>query len=252
MISVTPAERLLISLGIASPNEIDLEAIAWHLGAAVRYRPLDGCEATIVGLKKRAVISVNSRSLPVRQRFSIGHEIGHWHFHRGQVLLCSSRDVENPGSPLNPERQADEFASDLILPLYMLRPLLQKERRLTLTLARDLGNVFSASVTATLIKVVKSNQFPVVVTCYGKIGRRWFARADMVPNWWYPKKALDQETFAYEVLVGRAADDQFPRKIGADAWFDFNNCDRFEIQEQSMSLPNGEVLSLLTIPQTSS
>jgi hypothetical protein len=250
MIAVSLAERILISLGISSPKDIDLEAIAWHLGAAVRYRPMHGCEATIVGLKKRAVISINSRSLPVRQRFSIGHEIGHWCHHRGRVLLCSSRDVENPGSPLNPERQADDFASDLILPSYMLRPRLQKERRLTLTVARDIGNDFDASVTATLLKVVKSNQFPIIVTCYTRAGRQWCARADMVPGWWFPKRTLDPETFAHEILVGRASDDSFPRKIGADAWFDFKNCDRYEIQEQSMSLPNGQVLSLLTIPQS--
>lgn len=250
MIAISPAERILISLGISSPKDIDLEAIAWHLGAAVRYRPMHGCEATIVGLKKRAVISINSRSLPVRQRFSIGHEIGHWHFHRGRVLLCSSRDVENPGSPLNPERQADDFASDLILPTYMLRPRLQKERRLTLSVARDIGSDFDASVTATLLKAVKSNQFPIIAACYNDAGRLWWSRADMVPGWWTPKRILDHETFAYEILSGRATDDNFPRKNGAGAWFEFKNCDRHEVQEQSMSLPNGQVLSLLTIPQT--
>ena len=35
---------------------------------------------------------------------------------------------------------------------------------------------------------------------------------------------------------------------GADAWFDFRNVDRFEIQEQSFLLPNDEVLTLLILP----
>ena len=47
MIALTPAERVLQSLGIESPAEIDLEAIAWTRGAVVNYRPLDRCEATI-------------------------------------------------------------------------------------------------------------------------------------------------------------------------------------------------------------
>jgi hypothetical protein len=72
----------------------------------------------------------------------------------------------------------------------------------------------------------------------------------MVPGWWFWKRDLDHQTFAHELLSGRSGEDRFPRKIGADAWFDFKKCDRFEIQEQSMSLPNGEVLSVLTIPQT--
>ena len=37
----TPTEIILKCLGITDPREIDLEAIAWHLGVRVRYRPLD-------------------------------------------------------------------------------------------------------------------------------------------------------------------------------------------------------------------
>src|SRR3954449_6498714 len=104
MTAVTPAERILIGLAIQSPSDIDLEAIAWSLGAAVDYRPLQGCEALIVGSEKRAVIVVNSGSRPERQRFSVGHEIGHWHHHRGRQLFCGPKDIGNPrNSPLNPE-----------------------------------------------------------------------------------------------------------------------------------------------------
>ena len=75
MTALTPAERILKSLGIEDPGEIDLEAIAWTRGAVVEYRPLDRCEATIVGSKRKAVIAVNSRSPPERRRFSLGHEV---------------------------------------------------------------------------------------------------------------------------------------------------------------------------------
>ena len=43
------AEAILRRLGVTDPSEIDLEAIAWYLGARVRYRPLSACEARIVG-----------------------------------------------------------------------------------------------------------------------------------------------------------------------------------------------------------
>ena len=64
---LTAAERILQSLGIADPQEIDLDAIAWTQGAVVNYRPLDGREARILGSARKAVISVNSRS-PERRR----------------------------------------------------------------------------------------------------------------------------------------------------------------------------------------
>src|SRR6478672_7270291 len=111
----TPAERILILLGVTEPADIDLEAIAWDQGAVVNCRPLDGSEATIIGTQRRAVITVNSRSSPERRRFSLGHELGHWHHHRGQLLFCNKSDVANfANDALNPERHADAFASDLI------------------------------------------------------------------------------------------------------------------------------------------
>src|SRR5712672_2927115 len=163
MTAVTAAERILLALGVSDPTETDLEAIAWSRGALVEYRPLDGCDATIVGSARKAVITVNSRSGPERRRFSIGHELGHWHHHRGRILFCGSKDVENNADDaLNPERHADAFASDLILPNYLLHPRLKRIRRMTLAVARDLGHEFAASLTATLIKTVQSNRFPLI------------------------------------------------------------------------------------------
>lgn len=39
------AQEVLKELGVTEPSEIDVDAIAWSLGARVKYRPLDGCEA---------------------------------------------------------------------------------------------------------------------------------------------------------------------------------------------------------------
>ena len=74
MTVLSPPERVLQQLGVTEPDDIDLEAIAWTLGAEVRYRQLDGCEARIIGCGDRAIITVNERSSPRRRRFSVGHE----------------------------------------------------------------------------------------------------------------------------------------------------------------------------------
>ena len=57
-LKLTPAERLLQELGVAEPEEIDLEAIAFHLGASVRFRKLDGCEARIIGCNDAGIITI--------------------------------------------------------------------------------------------------------------------------------------------------------------------------------------------------
>jgi Zn-dependent peptidase ImmA (M78 family) len=246
---LTAAERILKSLGISDPQEIDLEAIAWTRGAVVNYRPLDGCEARILGSARKAVISVNSRSPERRRRFSLAHELGHWHHHRGLVLFCGKDDIGNyANDTLNPERHADAFASDLILPNYLLIPRIQKLKGVTLIAAREMSDEFCASLTATLLKITLSNQFPMVIACYNKTKRRWFERAPMIQPWWHPLRALDQQTFAADMLFNDASEENFPRKMPADAWFDFKGSDRFEVTEQSFLLPGEEILTVLTLP----
>jgi Zn-dependent peptidase ImmA (M78 family) len=244
-----PAEQLLIKLGISDPKQIDLEAIAWHLGAAVRYRHMDTADATIVGSDRRAVIAVNSSRIETRQRFSLAHEIGHWHHHRGRTLFCTPRDIGNPGRTANePERQADRFASDLILPPYLLRPRLEKLKRIELASFQGVAAEFGASMTATLLKTVDQNMFPIIIVCHGRNGRRWFRRSPMIPDTWFPQGDLDAQSFAFEMLYRRSQAQPTPRKIRAGAWFDLKGADRYEIREQSFPLPHAEVLTVLTLP----
>jgi Zn-dependent peptidase ImmA (M78 family) len=97
---LTQAERLLQELGITEPDEIDLEVIAYYVGAGVRFRRLEGCEAHIVGTSDQAIITINDRSGFRRQRFSIAHELGHWQHHRGKALVCRVDELQ-PRSTLS-------------------------------------------------------------------------------------------------------------------------------------------------------
>ena len=249
MSRLAPAEQVLVDLGVTKPSEIDLEAIAYSMGAIIKFRPMERCEATIVGNGRRAVIAVNSGSIPVRQRFSIGHEIGHWHLHRNRLLLCTAKDIGGFRlGRLDPERQADEFASDLILPDYLLRPMVRKLSRILLSNVRKIADEFSASQTATTLKIAKSGYFPIVVVRDRRSGPRWSIPSPLVPGWLKLRDDLDPESFAYGLLHRAAPEEIWPRSIGADAWFDFRGCDRYEVKEQSFSTSHDEVITILTIP----
>lgn len=250
MIGQTPAERLLLSLGIRDPREIDLEAIAYSQGAFVKYRPMDRCEATIVGNDKHAIIAVNSGSIHTRKRFSVAHEIGHWHLHRNKLLLCTAKDIGGfTGNALDPERQADDFASDLILPGYLFEPLVRRVRALTVQALDELANTFDASRTATLLKAVKANRFPVVMVRDGLDGRRWFWASRLVSPRWRVRDSLDPDSFAHEVLHAGEAESGIPRKVGADAWFEFRGCQDEEVKEQSFRATASEVMTIVTVPE---
>ena len=70
----------------------------------------------------------------------------------------------------------------------------------------------------------------------------------MIQPWWLPLRALDRQTFAAAMLFDGNAEENFPRKMPADAWFDFKGSDRFEVTEQSFLLPDQEILTMLTLP----
>jgi hypothetical protein len=248
--SYSAPERLLRSLGIEKAEDIDLEAVAWSVGAKVKYRPLKSCEARICGCGDKAIISVDSTKIPQRRRFSVAHEIGHWTYHRGQLLVCRTGDIGSFGGfrkgAFSPEFVADQFASELLLPAYILTPLLAQFRSLNLKTVGEISTAFEASRTATAIRLIQSNRFHAMLVCHGQKGRRWFLRPPCVPDRWFPRDDLDRESYAFETLFGSKVEQTHPRKIGADAWFDRREAERYEMLEHTFPLPNDEILTLLT------
>lgn len=243
---LTHAERLLQELGITEPDEIDLDAIAFHVGARVHYRPLEGCEARIIGAGDQAIITVKADSHPRRKRFSIAHELGHWHHHRGQCLVCRAEETR-PGRAISPERVADSFAADLLMPAYLFKPLARQHSKLNFKSVNALAEAFRTSQTATAIRLVESDHAPALLVCHGPKGRKWFTRAPSVPQRWFPQDSLDADSFAFGVLFGNKPDDPMPRKIGAEAWFDRRGAEKFEVHEQTCGTGPDEVLTLVLV-----
>lgn len=248
MNSLSPAEKVLQYLGVTEPEEIDLEAIAWQMGVVkVKYRELDGCEARIVGVGDKAIITVDERPIPQRKRFSVAHELGHWHFHRGRTLLCRCEDIGDNKGAQDSEKSANRFAADMLLPPYLLTPLARRQPQITLKVLRDLAGRFGASLSATAIRLVEAGHSPSMLVCHGLRGRKWFVRSPDVPSRWFPREELDAESYALDLLHGRGAEQAFPRKIGAEAWFDRPEAQRYEVQEQSFKVADGEIVTILCI-----
>ncbi len=248
MTQLNHAERTLQELGIERPNEIDLEAIAFTLGARVRYKPLDGCEARIIGNSGSAIITVNSRSSHTRQRFSIAHELGHWRYHRGKILVCRSEDIgRSDWSVTSPERVADSYAADLIMPWYLFIPIARQFPRLTFQVVRKLADTFDVSLEASAIRLIESRLFPAILICHTPQGRKWFRRSPRIPERWFPQADLDRESYAFDILFGNRADDSTLHKIGADAWFDRNEARYYEVQEQTIRVEDNRILTMVTL-----
>lgn len=187
------------------------------------------------------------RSDPRRRRFSIAHELGHWQHHRGRSSVCRASEigsVSQGGAGI--ERQADNYAADLLMPAYLFRPFAAAHRRPSFEAIDALAAAFSTSRLATALRFIDHSPWPCMIFCHGQNGRRWFRRNGGIPDQWFPRDDLDPESDAMDVLYGKI-DGSRPTIIGADAWFDRRGADRFELTEECVKGFGNDVLALLTL-----
>lgn len=241
-------DALLKSLGISSPKDIDISAIAYYVGLKIKRRCLKCCEAMIVGKGNKGIISVVPGGNPHRERFSIAHELGHWAHHRGETVACRATDIGG-SAKTGAERTADLYAADLLMPWPMFKAECRQHRRLDLNALTSVATAFNTSHTASLIRMIDSGLYSTsIMISHGVRGRRWYRAANGIPGYWFPKPELDADSFALDLLHNTSARDQsFPRKIGADAWFDNWAADRYEITEQSFRVPGEGVITILNL-----
>jgi hypothetical protein len=239
------AESLIDELGITSAQDIDVEAIAFDSGIDVIYEALDGCEATLVGVGGNAIATVRPSSSRGRERFSASHEIGHWLLHKGKSFRCRADDfVQNYSADIRFEKEADEFASHLLMPTSIISPAIRAINKPGLHHLQEIAGEFEVSLQAVSIRLATLDTLPVIVACYSKAGLRWQIRAPHVPKRWWLRGQLDDDSFAYDVLYKGQLCNNLGKQPG-ETWFENDDADEYEVLEHSMPSNNGQVLVLL-------
>ena len=64
-----------------------------------------------------------------------------------------------------------------------------------------------------------------------------------------PRDDLDTESFAFDLLFGQGREETHPRLMGADAWFDRDEAQRYELREHSVRTADDEILTLLMVTE---
>ncbi|NUU03993.1 ImmA/IrrE family metallo-endopeptidase [Herbaspirillum robiniae] len=244
------AEKLLWDSGVTKPEHIDLDAIARQHNADVVYRPLGGCEARLVAFGERAVISVSSTSIEGRQRFSLGHEIAHWLCDRGKGFLCAKEDIGPQNAEAkNVEAFANAFASQLILPTYLVDPWIGRQP-VTLEVAAKLAKDFNTSLTAAAIKLVRRAPAQSCLMCHNQTRLLWRERSIKFPFDFTIAGQLHQDTAAFEIAFTKKSGMSRLTKESADRWFRGSGAYRLFVQSQSTKLPDDSVLSIATLVES--
>ncbi|TGK79250.1 ImmA/IrrE family metallo-endopeptidase [Leptospira bourretii] len=144
-----PSElRILAKKNNISLFPFDIEALAYKLGIQILRE--DGEDDFSGCIEKRFddryYISVNKYHNIRRQRFTIAHELGHYILHRNKLNEIGRETIlmREPTALSKIEREANDFASELLIP----KETLDAQMQSGMIKIEDLADFFNVSVPA--------------------------------------------------------------------------------------------------------
>jgi len=243
------AWRLAQDYCLDVPGPTPVEDIAMDQGVLCLEAKLTGCLARLVRKGKRGIIrtSLGIRE-PGRKRFAIAHELGHWFLHESesQYFVCTAEQMRDyKGSPL--EVEANIFASELLMPTFLFRPLAENAPP-TLDTISTLGGKFVTSLTAAGMKFVDLNRHECVLVLSTGGQVTWSKQKGIRSGLRIEKgMPLHQDSLARYVTepLGKMG----PTAVNPDVWITQNWYGRrLEVTEQSWTLDGyNSVLTLLVV-----
>ncbi|MBX2989895.1 MAG: ImmA/IrrE family metallo-endopeptidase [Bacteroidetes bacterium] len=148
--SAAAAQALLSRLARDLHPPIDVERLASMLGFQIVTIQSVRDELSGLVSPKHKIIGVNANHHHRRQRFTLAHELGHIILNHPPESRCSLHEI----AELN--READAFASELLVPTQLLKPLLASRTYSPSTLSR----LFDVSEEAMILRLKTLVEYP--------------------------------------------------------------------------------------------
>ncbi len=197
-------------------------------------------------------IFVNPKARAERRRFTVAHEFGHFILHRTaqSSFHCDKESVYSGIDTLKAiEREADDFASHLLIPGDILRDRTHGQR-IDFRLLGALATEFGVSLESMCIRLVKyTEQRAVLVHWDNGFEKYQWKSAEVQKTRVRLKRTGDQQEPLPDTL---AADDAIAQEwdgidMAADAWCD-SESDEITLREMKHTYAGGNrVLSLLIL-----
>lgn len=171
------ADRVLAELGM-STFPINPIAIAEARGIDVQCESLS-CSGCLVKTENTfGILYSNALRNEGFERFTIAHELGHFHLPgHPQKLFSGGRSIHESRSGFvsrDPvEREADLFAASLLMPQRLFVAAMRAERERGVRAVRKLAALCNASITATALRFAKFSDDPVAVIMSEKGSVLW-------------------------------------------------------------------------------
>jgi hypothetical protein len=247
------AKALLAELRVSGPA--NARTIAAQLQLDVNELDVKGFDGALVRAKGTpfgAIIVRDSIRESGRKNFTVAHEIGHFVLpgHENADLVCTSAEVGNwSDSSKELEREANEFAAELLMPDVVVRQIVGASEP-SLGLIEKIASSCGASLSAAAWRYCHISGHRCAIVWASAEGDSWSRRSDEFRFGVSLAGANRQGTFANDCFAGRDTPDR-PEPVSADLWLDSQNVAvGARIWEQSKALPSySSVLTLLWIKE---
>lgn len=245
------AQALLEELGLKGAP--DIRGVADALGVGIEEADVDSFDGALVRIKgsTEGLIAIRETIRETgKKNFTIAHELGHLLLPgHDESTVCLQTDVETWESGLpKQEIEANEFASELLMPTQLLAGLLSG-RKPSFELIEALAREFSTSLTATAYRFVEVTSYACAVAWSRGGTTRWFRRSEEFRHWIRLREQLDTRTLAADCFRGGGIPDS-QESVPASAWLEGRVPDDARILEQTRCMPSySGALTLLWIPE---
>lgn len=212
-----------------------------------------GWTACLLRTEHFGLISCQPNQNPGRRRFSIAHELAHFHIptHRTKSAFrpCDASDLEaTEGYGAEQEWEANSFAAYLLMPRKHFGQDFQGVP-ISFKMARELADAYDVSITAAARRMVEltSEHCALVATEARRV--TWQDRNEYYWRMATKGQKIRPETYAAGVYDG-AAPNPTPEEIDSGAWIIDGLDEDLLLVESTHHVPSQEqVLSLLWAPE---
>jgi Zn-dependent peptidase ImmA (M78 family) len=228
---------------------IDPFDIANKLGIPVVEADAKGYEGLLLKNKDNARIII-SKNIPNRGRryFTLAHEIGHFSIpsHTSNTFEC----IPNPfyrGHII--ENEANIFASELLLPERLIKPMLHKYKPDFESIS-ELAEDCDTSLTATAIKFIRHTDDCCALLAISDNKIRWFQKSSSFPFWIERGPEISAGTLTASYSLKGVEQEPESQEIHASYWVKGKRIDNSTtLIESCVPMPDyGVVLTILWFP----
>ncbi len=184
------AKNILKEYGIEdvqSLTDLNLKTLIQARGAFYQEENLEGKDGRIVTHAGRSIITISDKiDDKGKKRFTAAHELGHFELHKDLPVIADTQyELCNWYKSGDHEQQANEFASELLLPTKMFGEECQG-KKFGQHLLIDLSDKFIVSRTAAILKFVKAGNHPVAVFCVQSNKVKWWKMSKTMEDTEHP------------------------------------------------------------------